>query len=350
MSRARTVLWWGRFDSCYSRNRILRQAFFDLGWRVVDFIPKVSRLADWESVLRRIPRPDLVWVPCFRQRDMAAARRWSGKMGVPLVFDPLISAWDKQVFERRKFSSDSWRARALLNWEAGLFRSANLLIADTQPHADFFAETFCVPAPGIRVIPVGAEEPLFHPVPMPEIKEGLEVFFFGSFIELQAPQIIVKAARAYRGPRAIWTMLGDGPLRVECQRLAQGISNMRFEPRIAYAELPARIHRAHLLLGVFGSGDKAGRVIPNKVYQALACGRPVVTRRSGAYPVWAEAETGGLSTVQPMDPGALAGKVALLAGHPEEFPYLGEKARQTFEALGGRMVIAEKLRQALSEF
>ena len=67
------VLWWGHYDADYSRNRILRAIFNRLDWQVYDFQPKISPLADWEAAVTRLPSADLIWVPCFRQRDLAAA-------------------------------------------------------------------------------------------------------------------------------------------------------------------------------------------------------------------------------------------------------------------------------------
>jgi hypothetical protein len=84
----RTVLWWGRFDPDYSRNRVLRQQLGELGWSIRDFRPLISRFATAEAALRRIPAPDLVWIPCFRQRDAAAAISWAKPREVPVLFDP----------------------------------------------------------------------------------------------------------------------------------------------------------------------------------------------------------------------------------------------------------------------
>jgi len=347
---SKTVLWWGRFDPDYSRNRILRQAFHELGWRIMDFRPLLSAAADWEAALHTLPAVDVVWVPCFRQRDIAAARRWSRKRGLPLIADPLISAYDKQVFERDKFAEGSVRAERLRAWEGGLLRSADCLIADTPAHAEFFARTFDIPLAQIKVIHVGAEEPLFHPAPMPPYdgRRPLEVLFYGSFIGLQAPQVIVEAARLYQGPPVRWVLLGEGPLKAECLRLAQGLENVVFEPPVPYEELPARIHRADILLGVFGASAKAGRVIPNKVFQALTCGRPVVTRGGEGYPAELRARNdSGIVWLAPGAPERLAQAIAALAAEVEALPELGHQAWTSYERYFGAPAITAELSFAL---
>lgn len=95
------VLWWGRFDPGYSRNRVYQTLFRELGWEVDYFFVKVwPRLGDVEAFFRGLgkrPKPDLVWVPVARQRDIAAACRWAHRRGIKVVFDPMISAWDKKV-------------------------------------------------------------------------------------------------------------------------------------------------------------------------------------------------------------------------------------------------------------
>lgn len=345
-----SVLWWGRFDPDYSRNRILRKLLPELGWNVVDFHPRFSSLADVEARLKRIGKPDLVWVPCFRQRDLAAASRWAKRHGVPLLFDPLISAYDKQIFERKKYAPQSRQARRLHRWEQSLFKRADILLADTQPHADYFSEAFDVPPDRIKVVYVGAEESLFQPAPMPDHSDGspVEVLFYGSFIELQAPRIIVEAARVYTGPPVRWTLLGKGPLRAECERLARGLDNVHFENPVPYEELPARIHKADILLGVFDAGAKAGRVIPNKVFQSLACGRPVITRKSTAYPPGVVNGTdAGLHWVEPGNPGDLATMVAQLAQRLHGESDLGRLASRLYLEAFSDAVIAEQVRGAL---
>jgi glycosyltransferase involved in cell wall biosynthesis len=345
-----TALWWGRFDPHYSRNRVLRKQLSESGWTLRDFHPRYSAAADWEARLRGLERPDLVWVPCFRQRDLAAAHRWAARQGVPLVFDPLISAYDKQVDERGKLAADSRRARRLLASERQLFRLADCVIADTPAHADYFAEVLGVPRDRLHVVYVGAEASLFSPAGAPgAAAEGpLEALFYGSFIPLQGPEVVVEAARLYQGPPLRWTLLGDGPLRKSCQARAEGLDNVRFENWLPYTALPERIQRADILLGVFGVTPKANRVIPNKVYQALACGRPVFTRHAEAYPkALLSGVDNGLIWISPGDARHLADRIAHLARTRESLLPLGMAAVKTSQQYFSETAVRRQLLDAL---
>ena len=326
----KAVLWWGRFDPDYSRNRILRQAFAALGWRIIDFRPAISPLGDLEAILKGVKKPDLLWLPAFRQRDMVAAARWARRREVPIIFDPMISAYDKQVFERRKFDETSPKALKLLQKERAIFQAADHITADTGGHAEFFAQTFGLDPKSVHVIAVGAEEGLFTPAPLTgkSPDEPLEALFYGSFIGLQAPEVIVEAAKLCDDAPVRWTLLGDGPLKPDCEAAAAGQANINFEDYLPYEELPARIHRADILLGVFGTTDKAARVIPNKAYQALACGRVVVTRHSTAYP---EPKNDGLIELPAGDAKALADQIVKLAAVREGLEARGTAARAYFD-------------------
>lgn len=350
--KGKNVLWWGRFDPDYSRNRVLMPLFSELGWTSIRFRPTFSRLGAFEAFLKGVETPDMVWVPCFRQRDLEAARRWSRSRRIPLVFDPLISAYDKQVFEREKYRPGSFRARRLLRWETALFQAADVVVADTGEHARFFEETFAVSPKRIVVVPVGAEEELFSPaLPGETGRRGkeVEVLFYGSFIHLQGPPVILEAVRRYQGPPVRWRFIGHGPLLEQCRRLAGGMENVIFEPWIPFSELPEKIRGADILLGIFGETPKTGRVIPNKVYQALACGKPVITCFSNAYPpeLVGNPES-GISWVPPGNPEALAATVANLAGQHQNLEEKGNSARRSYERHFSRQRILEQL-QVLAE-
>ena len=342
----RQMLWWGRFDPAYSRNGVLRQHLAELGWSVTDFFPRFCPLGDLEAALRRLPKPEAVWVPSFRQRDVAAARRWCDRKGVPLIFDPLISSYDKQVFERCKLAEGSRAAQRLLAQERSLFTKADLLLADTSCHADFFEQTLGVAHAKLHVVYVGADETLFEAAPARAAVGPVEALFYGSFIPLHGAETIIEAARVYQGPPVRWCLLGDGPEKPACVTAAAGLAHVTFENPIPYAQLPARIHRADILLGVFGTTQKAGRVIPNKVFQALASGRPVITRSSAAYPPETQFSS-AFAFVPPGNPQALATAVAFWALQRETLVGRAQAARVIYESHFSATLVRNQLARSL---
>lgn len=328
----------------------MRQAFTALGWHVADFVPAVSWLGDWQARLQQVAPPDLVWVPCFRHRDAAAAVRFARSRSVPVVFDPLISAYDKAVFEKERCAEGSRRAEQLRAWESSLMSRFDAVVADTGCHAEFYAACFNLPPSRLHVIPVGAEPGIFIPQPavVRSDNERLRVLFYGSFIGLQGPEIISEAARLV--PEADWTLLGDGPLKERCESVCSGLPNVQFVSWVPYEELPSRIGAADILLGVFGASAKAGRVIPNKVYQALACGRPVITQRSAAYPRDLE-DAGitatGLRFIEPGSSPGLAAAVRELLSRRSELPQMSLAASSTFLRCFSNAAVEDSLKSLI---
>jgi glycosyltransferase involved in cell wall biosynthesis len=60
------------------------------------------------------------------------------------------------------------------------------------------------------------------------------------------------------------------------------LQNVEFIEFLEQKELTQYIHHADICLGIFGETEKAKRVIPNKVYEAMAMKKPVITGNSPA--------------------------------------------------------------------
>ncbi|MBW1698347.1 MAG: glycosyltransferase [Deltaproteobacteria bacterium] len=345
-----TVLWWGRSDSDYSRNRIVCRQFTELGWSVWYFSPVASRLGRYEAYLRRLQRPDLIWVPCFRHKDIMAASHWADKWNVPLVIDPLISAFEKEVYEKNKYPPGSRAAEKIKKWEAQCFSKADIIVADTPAHHKFFQTELAVAAKKIEVLYVGAETQMFRPAPVPPLQAPYEILFYGSFLKLQGAEVIVRAAETIRDLPVVWTLLGEGEYKPVCQRLARKLKNVRFEPWIDYDHLPKRIARAHIVLGIFGTSVKADLVIPNKMFQAMAMARPIITRASSAYENTIE-DSSVIGWIPPQDPAALAFIVRKWFEDPSKLKVRAKETRMLFDRFFGedrqRTVFEHILKRAL---
>ena len=106
---------------------------------------------------------------------------------------------------------------------------------------------------------------------------------------------------------------------------------------------------ASCVLGVFGTSEKADAVIPYKVYQALATGRPVVTREAEA---WASV-TDNVAPVVAVPPGnaeALAEALDRLERDPERCRRLAVASRSFFDRHLSTSVVRERLGEAFGRF
>jgi len=262
-----------------------------------------------------------------------------------MIFDPLISVYDKQVFEREKFLPSSSAANRLLRWEQRLFQMADIVIADTHLHAEYYEETLGVSHKNIHVIPVSAEENLFFPietVPRNRTETRYRILYYGSYLALHGVETIIEAVLHNSEVAIDWIFIGDGPMRAMARERCSGLQNVRFVEWVEYKDLASDIHLADLVLGVFGMTDKARRVIPNKVYQALACGRPVVTMRADAYPSQLlESGQCGIYWIDAGDPQQLSDAINRAMNSDFFSDFL--LARQSYETYFSNTIVEEKI-------
>jgi glycosyltransferase involved in cell wall biosynthesis len=109
------------------------------------------------------------------------------------------------------------------------------------------------------------------------------VQFHGSYIPLQGIDIIVEAARILKHDTTIsFRLIGEGQEFARIKKLVAtyGLKNISFLPWLSIPELNTELNRADLILGIFGDSGKAGRVIPNKIFQGLAVKKPVLTKKT----------------------------------------------------------------------
>ena len=240
----------------------------------------------------------------------------AGKLrGQTIVLDAFVPLHDTIVVDRALVGPDSPSARLIHMIERLALRLADIILVDTDQHGDFYAQEFGIERDRFITVLVGAE-PLFGQLPkkadLPPLPTDRPlVLFYGQLIPLHGLTTILAASRLTEGDLIHWVIVGRGQEEAILRAaLAEpGRENITWMPWVDYESLPALIARSALCLGVFGTSDKAARVIPNKVFQALACGKPVITRASAAMNSLAERFSNAIMTVPPGHPPALASAV-----------------------------------------
>ena len=346
------ALYFGTYDRASPRNTQVVSCLRQAGVTVVERHREVWGRHNWSIGLGQLARmvraegalarrteddADVVVVGYPGHFDMPAARRVA--RGRPVVFNPLVSLHDTLVGDRARFRPRSPAAGVLRAIDNGAFRGADLVVADTEAHAAFFRQAFALPQERVAVALVGADEPLFRPGWHPS--GPFHALFVGKLIPLHGLETILEAAALV--PDVPFRVVGEGQLGPLLERRS---SNVEHVPWIDYEQLPDAYRAAGCALGVFGVGEKTTRVIPNKVFQALACARPVITADTAAA---RELLTGGVDAllVPAGDPQALADAVCRLAADEELAGRLAAAGRATYEAHASEEVLGARWRTLL---
>jgi glycosyltransferase involved in cell wall biosynthesis len=363
------VMWLGTYERDYPRSRVLVEGLRELGVEVVEHHRPVwerSRHKTGTSFLRPLPlaaagarfagawaglavagareRPvDAVVAGYPAQPDAAPAWAVAHARGVPLVVDMMISLWDTLAGDRALAGRAA--AAALAGVDRVALRAADLVLADTAAGADWLACRFGVPRSRIAVVPVGAEPGRFPATPLPGGPP--RALFYGKLAPLHGLATVIEASRAPGAPPV--RLIGDGQLGgwLASELDRERPPGLTWDRWVPYERLGDEVAAAAICLGVFGTSAKAARVVPNKVWQALAAARPVVTADT---PAVREILTDGESAllVPPGDGPALGAALARLAADAPLRGRLAVAGHEVYRRRGAPPAAARALLDALT--
>jgi glycosyltransferase involved in cell wall biosynthesis len=268
--------------STAERVRILREP-----WRLPVLVGRLG--ARWASLVRRslrfrgADRPDAVLVGYLGHFDVLLARVLFPR--TTLVLDHLIFAASTAA---DRGAAGGLRERSLGLLDRLALTAADVVVVDTEEHRAM------VPA-RLReravVVAVGATEQWFAAAEAtapadtspasdaPTAGQPLSVVFFGLFTPLQGSTVIGRALRLLheRGTAVRATLIGSGQDAAAVHQDVDGLPSVTWLNWVDADELPAVVAGHDVCLGIFGTTEKALRVVPNKVYQGAAAGTAVVT-------------------------------------------------------------------------
>jgi glycosyltransferase involved in cell wall biosynthesis len=356
----------GTFAADYSRNQVMLGLLRDIGFdvEVIRFelwgnerptllarrklplaaraIGVYARLA-WRVL--RTPKPKFFVVLYPGHLDVRLVSLIGRLRRVPTVYDHFISLEETVVGDRGLRDEKSAIARLLRRIDRGACRAAGVVLADTPADAGYFAARAGIDDARARVVWVGAQD-VFEPQDV--TPERRLVFFHGTYIPLHGVDTIVRAAKLLQDDDIRFRLVGSGQERPAIERIARSleVANVEFAEPVPLAELPGQIARGELCLGIFGTTAKALRVVPNKVFEYLAVGRPVLTADT---PGIRSAFTTELALVEPGNPEALASAIRRLVGDPTELERLAAAGRARFESDYSRAALGRLLAGHLAE-
>ncbi|HEC26261.1 MAG TPA: glycosyltransferase [Gammaproteobacteria bacterium] len=252
-----------------------------------------------------------------------------------IVLDAFISLHDTAVNDRKLLSPGSRVAILLKRMEKKAYELADLVIVDTPQNASFLCREFSLPDAKVVSVPLSTDEQNFQRQPYLSNDDMCRVLFIGTFVPLHGVSAILAAANRLSDCRNIlFRIVGTGQTATEIEGVVnKGAANLEWiytwQTSAALADM---IREADICLGIFGSGGKAQRVCPFKLYTYAACGKAIITGDTD----WVRHIEKDLSykpfeTVPVNDGAALADRIRKLADSSDYRRQLAENSRRFYE-------------------
>lgn len=303
-------------------------------WRTVGFLSFMIN-----AFLRalRVPSVDLVWGTSPPLFQTITAWAIAGVKRVPWLFE-VRDLWPAFAVEAGVLSNPLL-IRAAEFAERFLYRHADRILINSPGFRSHIQQNGASPD-AISLVPNGVDAEQIKPNPVQDgfLREhGLE----GKFVALYSGAhgrandlgVVLDAAHVLReDPSIVFVLVGDGPEKDQLMRRAraQNIENVKFLPPIPKANMPDILSGAGCGIAVLKAIPLFKTTYPNKVFDYMAAGRPVILGIEGAIQEVIEGAQAGIS-IPPGDGNALAEAVMVLAEDPQLAQKMGARGRDCVE-------------------
>lgn len=336
------ILYFGVYNPAYSRNRVLIKALELNGVVVEHCRVKLGRLGALKLLCKYLKNRynyDVMLVGFPGQEVMFLAKILS--LRKPIIFDAFTSHYGGYILDRRYYSRNSLRAKYYRFLDKYSCKLADLVLLDTQAHIDFFIQEYNLPRSKFYRSFVGTDSEVFYPREKSH-KEGFLVHFHGKFQPLQGTRYIAEAAKILESDGIKFQIIGRGQDYNEARRLADVSSNITWIDSVTYDRLPEIMSRADLCLGIFGDTPKTELVIPNKIFEAIAIRKPVLTSDTPAIRE-AFSKNQNIFLCQRASSNELVRAIRELKQNPDLLSKVGQVGYDLFQNRFQEKVIGEKL-------
>jgi glycosyltransferase involved in cell wall biosynthesis len=269
----------------------------------------------------------------------------------PPIFQA-ISAWVLSILRRRPFLlevRDLWPEFAidigllknpmlirLARWlEDFLYSRADHLLVNSPAYRDYLIQKGIDPQK-ISFIPNGVDPDMFDPSLRAE-RFRRQYELDGKFVATYSGAIgmandidaLLRSAEALKDRRDIHILVvGDGKerRRLESEAKKLGLKNITFAGSFPKSQMEEVLAASDACIAILRNISMFTTTYPNKVFDYMAAGRPVILAIDGAIRKVLETAGGGIF-VPPGNPQALAEAIVQLADNPEQARSMGLNAR-----------------------
>lgn len=282
----------------------------------------------------------------------ALMRKWL--RGTPFIFE-VRDLWPEVPIQMGAVRN-RWIVRFLRWFEKTTYRNAVHVVALSPGMREGVMKY--IPAEKTSMIPNMAKIDAFWPREKnTELMRGMglredsfKVIYFGAMGLSNAIDYIVEAARLLENesPSVDFIFVGQGRFmdRLKQQQQEKPMRNLFLFDRVAMKEMSEIVNFCDLSLVTFTDIPILYTNSPNKLFDSLSAGKPVIVNSRGWTKEMAETHDCGVF-VDPSDSKDLAGKIRALRDNPERLSRMGRNARKLAETVYDKSILCEQFREVV---
>ncbi len=238
--------------------------------------------------------------------------------------------------------------------ERFLYRHADLVMVNSPAFVEHVRRGG---ARDVELVPNGADPSMFDPAKAGTgfrlahgLGDGFVALYAGAHGLSNDLDVVLRAAALLTGKHIRVAFVGDGKEKPALQRRASelGLGNVTFVPPLPKSEMPEALAAADACIAILKPLEEYKTTYPNKVFDYMAAGRPVVLAIDGVIREVVEAAGSGIF-VPPGNARAMADAICDLADDPLRSREMGLRGRQYLEQHFSREKIGEKLLSILED-
>ena len=284
-----------------------------------------------------LPRPNVV-IATSPQLLVGITGWWIGFIKrVPFIFE-VRDLWPESIIASGVGNKTSGLFRSVRALAAFLYRSCHHLVAVTPAIKEVLLAKWNVSPEKVSVVTNGVETDIFSPdgatgdvKSRPEFRGKFVVSYIGTLGLAHGLNTVLEAAAQMKNtfPNMLFLFVGEGADKERLLSLARekGLANVLFLPQQPRKAVPDFIRDSDVCLVPLKKDDVFKTVIPSKMLEFMACGKPVVLGVEGqALQVLEEAGAG--VSIEPENPVALTEAVIKLYQDEGLRRSLGENGRK----------------------
>jgi len=240
--------------------------------------------------------------------------------------------------------------------ERFLYKNADRVVVNSPGFIDHVQASGAI---NIELVPNGADTGMFDPQAKGMnfrrangLGERFIALYAGAHGISNDLGTVISAAKKLQEDNSdiMFVLIGDGKEKPILQAQAEDLAldNLIFVPPAPKKHMPEVLAAADACIAILKPIPLYATVYPNKVFDYMAAGRPVVLAMEGVIREVVETAEAGIA-VPPGDPNALANALIYLADHLEERVSMGIKGHEYVKRHFNRIDQADKLGQLIEK-